>query len=109
VGVAGIGGGFLFSLDPAVWETYWLLTLSTGIVLSLLYVWSTLAWMLELKGIAVVFKTTLLALAFAIPEARAEIFVLVIVLSSVIAHAPARIRGYRWSKLLSLNKGRGSH
>jgi len=107
--VAGIGGGFLFSLDPAVWETYWLLTLSTGIALSLLYLWSTLAWMLELRGMAVVLKTALLALAFAIPEARTELFIVVIVLSSMIAHAPDRVRSYRWSQLLSPHKRRGSH
>lgn len=107
VGMAGIGGGFLFSLDSALWESYWLLTLGTGIALSLLYLWSTLAWVLELKGLAVVLKTALLALAFAIPDARTELFIVVVVLSSLIAHAPARVRNYRWSQLLSPHKRRG--
>ncbi|MCB1819556.1 MAG: hypothetical protein KDI77_16675, partial [Gammaproteobacteria bacterium] len=31
VGVAGIGSGFLFDQAPAAWDTYWHLTLISGI------------------------------------------------------------------------------
>ncbi|MCW8957907.1 MAG: hypothetical protein OQL21_02570, partial [Gammaproteobacteria bacterium] len=40
VGVAGIGGSFLFALDEVLWRPYWYLTLGSGIALSLLYLWS---------------------------------------------------------------------
>jgi hypothetical protein len=78
VGVAGIGGGFLFTPDEVAWEAYWHLTWVTGGALSALY---------------------LLPVAVVIPEIRAESFVLVIAISGVIAHAPARVRGYRWLRL----------
>lgn len=99
VGVAGIGGGFLADLDPAAWMFYWYLTLASGVVLSLIYLWSTAAWLFEFKGAAIVLKLLLLGLALAAPALRAEVFVAVIVLSGLIAHAPARLRGRRWIRL----------
>jgi hypothetical protein len=96
VGIAGIGGGFLFAQDPALWEPYWYLSIVTGIALVALYLWSTFAWVFELKGLAVLVKTLMLGGAFAWPAARAELFVTIVILSGVMAHAPARVRGYRW-------------
>ncbi|MCG6863710.1 MAG: hypothetical protein LJE70_21010 [Chromatiaceae bacterium] len=106
VGIAGIGGGFLFNLEPSVWETYWLITLTSGLGLSLVYLWSTATWILQLKGLAVVVKTALLLLAFAIPTGHSELFVLVILISSVVAHAPGRVRGYQWLKLAATSAPR---
>jgi len=99
IGVAGISGGFLYDLEQSVWQTYWLLTMSTGLGLSILYIWSTATWILELKGLAVVVKTMLLWLAFAFPAGRGELFVVVVIISSVVAHAPGSVRGYQWLKL----------
>ena len=96
IGVAGIGGGFLFGLDPESWESYWLLTLSTGVVLSLIYIWSSAIWLFELKGLAIVLKNILLAIALAAPAARGELFIVIVVISGLIAHAPARVRSRRW-------------
>ncbi|MCP5429452.1 MAG: hypothetical protein H6962_04235 [Chromatiaceae bacterium] len=97
VGVAGIGSGFLFDQAPAAWDTYWHLTLVSGIALSILYLWNTAAWLFELKGLGIVIKVVLLGIAWGIPALRTELFILVIILSAVIAHATARVRGYRWS------------
>lgn len=97
VGVAGIGSGFLFDQAPATWDTYWHLTLISGIALSILYLWNTAAWLFELKGLGIVIKVVLLGIAWGIPALRTELFILVIILSAVIAHATARVRGYRWS------------
>ncbi len=97
VGVAGIGSGFLFDQAPAAWDTYWHLTLISGIALSILYLWNTAAWLFELKGLGIVIKVVLLGIAWGIPALRTELFILVIILSAVIAHATARVRGYRWS------------
>ena len=99
VGVAGIGGGFLFTLDGEAWKAYWHLTWATGAGLSALYLWATFAWILEIKGLAIVVKTALLGIAGAVPEIRAEAFVLVIAISGLVAHAPARIRAWRWARL----------
>jgi len=95
VGVAGIGGGFLFDLAEARWLAYWHLTVATGVLLSLLYLWSTAAWLFQVKGLVVVIKLGLLAAARMWPSWRGELFVLVIVISGLVAHAPAYVRGHR--------------
>lgn len=94
VGVAGIGGGFLFGLSETDWLPFWWTTLTSGIALALLYLWSDIRWLVQLKGLAIVFKLLLLALAMAVPELRAAGFILIVVLSAVIAHAPGGLRGY---------------
>jgi len=99
VGVAGVAGGFLFGLEPGSWAFYWHLALASGIGLSLIYVWSNAAWLLELKGLTIVIKTMMLAAALAVPDIKAEIFIAIIVMSGLIAHAPARVRSRRWLRL----------
>ena len=66
--------------------------------MSRLYVWSSAIWLFELKGIVIVLKNMLLILGLVVPELRAEAFVLIIVISGLIAHAPARVRSRRWLK-----------
>jgi len=95
VGVAGIGGGFLFDLEPARWPAFWHLTLASGVLLTLLYLWGSALWLVQLKGLAIVLKVLLLAVAIGVPAWRGEVFILVIVLSGLIAHAPGEVRGFR--------------
>ncbi|MCB1774079.1 MAG: hypothetical protein KDI88_10715 [Gammaproteobacteria bacterium] len=99
VGVAGMSGGFLFDLAASEWSFYWYLAIATGAALALLYLWNSATWLFELKGLAILFKLALLAIAAALPSLRGEVFVVVIVLSGLVAHAPARVRGWRWSSL----------
>lgn len=94
IGVAGISGGFLFGLEEMRWMPFWYLTLATGVVLSLLYVWSSAAWLFQLKGLAIVIKLLLLGAAISLPTWRAELFMLIILISGLIAHAPGWVRGY---------------
>jgi hypothetical protein len=96
VGVAGLAGGFLFDLPEARWLVYWYLTLATGALLAGLHIWTDASWLLKLKGQAILAKLALLMLAQVHPGWRAEIFVLVIVLSAIFAHAPDRVRSYAW-------------
>ena len=96
VGVAGIGGGFLFMLDEAQWLPFWHLTLVTGILLSLLYIWENAIWLLQLKGLVIITKLLLLGVALMLPDWRAELFIMVIVISGLIAHAPGSVRGYQF-------------
>lgn len=99
VGIAGIGGGFLFVQAPETWEVYWHLTVTSGVALTALYLWGSVGWLFELKGLTIVVKTLLLGVALLVPSLRAELFLLLIVLSAVIAHAPGAVRGYRWVRL----------
>ena len=95
VGFAGVGGGFLFGLDEALWLPWWSLTLASGVGLTLLYLYTDLRWLLQLKGLAVIVKLLLLGTATLHPAWRAELFVAVVVISGVVAHAPGRVRGWR--------------
>ncbi len=99
VGIAGVSGGYLFDLPEAQWRQFWHLTLGTGGLLVLLYVWTDFAWLLKLKGQAVLLKLALLALAhFYFPDWRGAAFIGVIVLSGFFAHAPDRLRSYAWGR-----------
>ncbi len=94
LGVSGIGGGFLLGAERPLWEVYWWLTLISGIMLSLLYLWATPRWVLQLKGMAIIAKVVLLAMGMFMTEWRAAVFTLVLLISAFIAHAPGRVRGY---------------
>jgi hypothetical protein len=96
VGIAGIGGGFLHGLDTESWSVYWQITVFSGVALSLIYIWSSDAYLLEMKGLAILVKLVLLTVGLIIPELRAAAFIMVIILSGLIAHAPARVRAMRW-------------
>ena len=95
VGIAGIGGGFLYGLDAQSWSA-WQITVFSGVALSLVYSWTDGAWLLEMKGLAILLKLLLLGVGLVIPDLRAGVFILVIILSGLIAHAPARVRERRW-------------
>ena len=99
VGIAGIGGGYLFDLNEAQWLPYWQLVLGSGIALSMLYLWSSALWLFQLKGLAIIVKLILLGVAMAEPALRAELFILVVIISGLSAHAPGRVRGFIWLKI----------
>jgi hypothetical protein len=96
LGVAGIGGWYLLGLSTSQDWRYGLLTLGSGSVLTLLYLWASATWLLQLKGLVIVLKLGLLGLALFLPAWRAELLVLVILLFALIAHAPGQVRGFGW-------------
>lgn len=98
VGIAGLAGGYLFALPESAWLGYWHLALASGVLLSALYLWTDASWLLKLKGQAIVVKLVLLALAWQLPEGRAVLFVLIVLLSAFFAHAPDRVRSYTWGR-----------
>lgn len=92
IGIAGLGGGFLYpSLDDE-WLRYLYLTLVSGSALVFLSLWSNGVWLVQLRGQAVLLKVLLLALMRFWPDLRLPLFVMVILVSGVFAHAPARVR-----------------
>jgi len=101
VGLAGLGGHFLAGGE--IPTAYWWLTLASGALLSVLYIWSSALWLVQLKGVVILFKLVLLGLALRYPAWRGELFIAVILISAVIAHAPGAVRGYL---LIGNNDGR---
>ncbi|MEW7983571.1 MAG: hypothetical protein G8D58_13720 [gamma proteobacterium symbiont of Phacoides pectinatus] len=96
VGIAGAAAGFLFDVDSDLWTFYWRLTLSSGVLLSLLYLWSSALWLFQIKGLAILLKLGLLWLATVSVEFRAQVFVLIVLISGLSAHAPGNVRGFFW-------------
>jgi len=94
VGVAGCGAGFLFALDDALWVGYWYLATLTGVALCASFVSSTGAWLLQLRGWAIVAKVLVLVAGAQLPAWRGTAFVVAIAISGIIAHAPGKLRGW---------------
>lgn len=94
VGLAGVGGSFLQpSIDPGG-QLFLPLTLGSGCVMVLLSLWSNGIWLVQLRGQAILLKLLLLLLIPLIPDLGAELFIVVIVISGLISHAPAKTRYY---------------
>ena len=96
VGVAGLGAGFIHGLPESRWILFWYIAMSSGGALMLLYIWSSITWLLQTKGLVILFKLGLLALAGLFPQWGSALFMAVVVLSSVMAHAPGAVRGFGW-------------
>ncbi len=60
----------------------------------LLSLWSNGIWLVQLRGQAILLKLLLLLLIPLIPDLGAELFIVVIVISGLISHAPAKTRYY---------------
>ncbi len=76
-------------LVPALW-----LTVATGALLMGLELWKSVQWLFLGKGLAVLAKLGLLLCVPLFWEARVPLLLVVVALSSVAAHMPARYRNY---------------
>ncbi|MGD8384340.1 MAG: hypothetical protein PVF89_02920 [Lysobacterales bacterium] len=94
LGVAGVGGGVLLGLEQALWLNYWYLALLSGTLMMLMDVISNRLWLVQVRGLAVTLKLVLLVLIGTAPAWDRALVVLVIVISSVISHAPGAVRYY---------------
>lgn len=103
VGISGVGGGFLFNLEFELWRYYLILTLVSGSLMMAIESWSNGVWLIQLRGFAIFLKLSLLAILLII-GANSLMMISVIVISGVIAHAPAKVRYYyifKWRPLRS--------
>jgi hypothetical protein len=95
LGVAGTGAGFLVSgSEPHAWRPYLILTVGTGLGMTLLYIWADGRWLLQICRQSVLVKLVLLGLIPVWPTAGPGLFAAVILLSGLTSHAPARVRHY---------------
>jgi hypothetical protein len=92
VGVAGIGGAYLLGVAAQGWLGYLLLTIASGLAMIAVEVWSEWVWVVQVRGVAILAKLALLVAMAVFPRAAAPLFMLVIVISALASHAPARIR-----------------
>lgn len=94
VGVGGIGGAFLYDGPREIWMPFLVVTLVSGILMMALDLWSSHYWLVEIRGVAIIIKVFLLGIVRVLDEFVAEAFILVIIISAVVAHAPAAVRYY---------------
>ena len=92
--VAGVGGGILFGIDKSVWVNYWWLAIASGSLMMLMDMLASPVWIVQVRGIVIIFKLILLALLGWHPEWDATLLTAIIVLSAVISHAPGKLRYY---------------
>ncbi len=92
--VAGVGGGILFGLEKSLWLNYWWLAMGTGILMMLIDVISNPVWLVQIRGVTVFVKLALLVMMVMFPAWDSTLLVMIIIMSSVISHAPGKLRYY---------------
>jgi len=94
VGIAGIGGGYFYGTEDETWRLYQGLCVFSGVLLALLFIYTSGIWLLQLRGLVILFKLLLFCAIFLWPDPGAILMVIILILSGWIAHAPASIRYY---------------
>jgi hypothetical protein len=94
IGTAGIGAVYLLGVTAPGWLIYLLLTILSGLAMIAVEVWSEWIWLVQVRGVAILAKLALLVAMALFPRAAALLFMLVIVISALASHAPARLRHY---------------
>jgi len=94
VGLLGIAGGILFQAPESQWYIYFLTTILSGIAMISISIWSNGKWMLQNRGLAIIVKFSLLLLIPTFPNLALQILIIVVIISGISSHAPARFRYY---------------
>ncbi len=94
VGIAGLGGGFLYQSPREVWLPYLILSIASGSGLMCLAIWTDGIWFIQLRGIVILFKLILLLSIPFFKGYAGYALIIIIVISGVIAHAPGAVRYY---------------
>jgi uncharacterized membrane protein len=94
IGVAGIGGAFLYQVPRATVMPYLVLSVASGFGLMGLGIWTNGIWLIQLRGIAILVKLMLLLCVLVFPGVKLVVLIGVIIISGIIAHAPGDVRYY---------------
>ena len=70
------------------------LTIWSGVGLTAISIWSNGIWLVQLRGQAILMKLILLGLMPLLPSQRLSLLLVILVISGVISHAPAKVRYY---------------
>lgn len=102
LGIAGAAGGYLYQLPAASWHPWLMLAVSSGALMVAKELYVDAIWLLQLRGQLILCKLMLLAcnhLWWNSPQAW--VYVLVILISGLISHAPGNVRYYSlWHRCL---------
>ncbi|MDO6564832.1 hypothetical protein Q4488_15720 [Amphritea sp. 1_MG-2023] len=95
VGIAGLAGAYLFHLPEASWWPFMILGIGSGILLAAKELYVDAIWLYQLRGQLVVFKVLMLISGlYWFDQPQAWLYIIVILISGVISHAPGKVRYY---------------
>ncbi|AJR08496.1 hypothetical protein H744_2c1830 [Photobacterium gaetbulicola Gung47] len=94
LGISGSAGGFLYGVEQALWLHWWVMAMVTGVIMTGLEIRQSRLWLIQLKGVLTFVKLALLSSFFWLPQHKPELFIVILVMSVVIAHGPAGLRHY---------------
>ena len=95
MGIAGLAGAYLFHLPETQWMPYLWMAVISGVVMACTEVFVDGIWLLQIRGQAIFVKLLLLSTVFWLfDEPQSGIYLLVILISGVISHAPGKVRYY---------------
>ncbi|QYZ66347.1 MAG: hypothetical protein OI74_09005 [Gammaproteobacteria bacterium (ex Lamellibrachia satsuma)] len=94
IGIAGVGGGYLYAAADETWRIYLDLCLASGLLLSLLFFYANGIWLLQLRGHVIMLKLLLLYAITLWPDLSMPLLLMIIALSGWISHAPGSVRYY---------------
>ena len=94
VGITGMAGAFFNKGFTSSTSIYLWLVLISGFSFFALDVWTNGVCLIQLRGIALYLKFSLLALLFFSPYFQVPALFTVVIISGVISHAPGHIRYY---------------
>ena len=93
IGVAGIGGAYLYHVPQTLWYPYLVLLIISGAGMLTMEMLSNTQYLLQIRGLATIAKLIILMVSILIGMETYQLFV-VIVISRVISHAPGKVRYY---------------
>ncbi|WP_232321904.1 hypothetical protein [Photobacterium jeanii] len=93
-GIAMASAGVLFQVESYPWQWWWMLAMTTGVLMMISEIMSSRLWLIQLKGVLTFVKLGLLASFVFLPENKPALYATVIIMSVFIAHGPAGLRHY---------------
>jgi hypothetical protein len=95
VGLVGVGAAVLGG-QPLHGTSFLVAMVGSGIGMMLADLWMAPGYLIEVAGLTVLVKLALLVWLILDPAHRLPLFWLILVLSATIAHAPGKVRHYRF-------------
>jgi hypothetical protein len=92
IGVTLFTGALLTGAELSLWQPWFDLSWISGLLLIALFCYASCNWIIQLRGVLILLKLLLLYLFWDHPQLLMVIIVVVVAISSIVAHAPGKVR-----------------
>ena len=86
--------GYYFQTEHNLWLPFLYLTTLSGILFIAIELWTNGIWLIQVRGIAIIFKIFLLACLPFLQGYELMTLIIVIIISGLVSHAPGDVRYY---------------